>query len=71
MASRYIARVPVSTLRNWEADRGFPNMPALLRLAKALSVRVERLAEGWKTWPKTSRKRRRRTRPDGARSLAV
>jgi transcriptional regulator with XRE-family HTH domain len=40
------AGVPVSTLRNWEADRGFPNMPALLRLAKALGVRVERLAEG-------------------------
>jgi hypothetical protein len=46
MASRYIARVPVSTLRNWEADRGFPNMPALLRLAKSLGVGVERLAEG-------------------------
>jgi transcriptional regulator with XRE-family HTH domain len=40
------ASVPVSTLRNWEGDRGFPNMPALLRLAKALGVRVERLAEG-------------------------
>jgi DNA-binding transcriptional regulator YiaG len=40
------ANVPVSTLRNWEGDRGFPNMPALLRLAKALGVRVERLAEG-------------------------
>jgi transcriptional regulator with XRE-family HTH domain len=39
------AGVPVSTLRNWEADRGFPNMPALLRLAKALGVRVERLTE--------------------------
>jgi transcriptional regulator with XRE-family HTH domain len=40
------AKVPVSTLRNWEGDRGFPNMPALLRLAKPLGVRVERLAEG-------------------------
>jgi transcriptional regulator with XRE-family HTH domain len=40
------ASVPLSTLRNWEADRGFPNMPALLRLAKVLGVRVERLAEG-------------------------
>jgi transcriptional regulator with XRE-family HTH domain len=40
------ASVPVSTLRNWEADQGFPNMLALLRLAKALGVRVERLAEG-------------------------
>ena len=40
------AGVPVSTLRNWEADRGFPNLPALLRLAGVLSVPVERLAEG-------------------------
>jgi transcriptional regulator with XRE-family HTH domain len=40
------ANVPASTLRNWEADRGFPKMPALLQLAKALGVRVERLAEG-------------------------
>jgi hypothetical protein len=38
--------VPVSTLRNWEGDRGFPGLPALLRLAKPLGVRVERLAEG-------------------------
>jgi transcriptional regulator with XRE-family HTH domain len=40
------AGVPVSTLRGWETDRGFPNINALLRLAKALGVRVERLAEG-------------------------
>jgi transcriptional regulator with XRE-family HTH domain len=40
------ASVPVSTLRNWKADRGFPNMQALLRLAKALGVQFERLAEG-------------------------
>jgi transcriptional regulator with XRE-family HTH domain len=40
------AGVPVSTLRNWEADRGFPGLPALLRLAGALGVPVERLAEG-------------------------
>jgi transcriptional regulator with XRE-family HTH domain len=38
--------VPVSTLRNWEGDRGFPGLPVLLRLAKALGVRVERFAEG-------------------------
>jgi transcriptional regulator with XRE-family HTH domain len=40
------AGVPVSTLRNWEADRGFPSLPALLRLAGAMGVPVERLAEG-------------------------
>jgi transcriptional regulator with XRE-family HTH domain len=40
------AAVPVSTLRNWEADRGFPGLPALLRLAAALGVPVERFAEG-------------------------
>ena len=40
------AAVPLSTLRNWEADRGFPGLPALLRLAGALGVPVERFAEG-------------------------
>jgi transcriptional regulator with XRE-family HTH domain len=39
------AGVPVSTLRGWEADRGFPALPAALRLAGALGVAVERLAE--------------------------
>jgi hypothetical protein len=38
--------VPVSTLRGWENDRGFAPLAALLRLAAALGVRVERLAEG-------------------------
>ena len=38
--------MPVSTLRNWEDDRGFPGMPAFLRLAEALGVPAERLAEG-------------------------
>jgi transcriptional regulator with XRE-family HTH domain len=38
--------VPVSTLRNWENDRGFPGVPALLRLAGALGVPAERLPEG-------------------------
>jgi hypothetical protein len=37
--------VPAATLRNWENDRGFPG-PALLRLAAALGVPVERIAEG-------------------------
>ena len=41
-----LAGVPVSTLRHWENDRGFPGVPALLRLAEALGVPVERLAEG-------------------------
>jgi transcriptional regulator with XRE-family HTH domain len=40
------AGVPVSTLRNWEGDRGFPGMAACLRMAEALGVPVERLAEG-------------------------
>jgi transcriptional regulator with XRE-family HTH domain len=40
------AGVPASTLRNWENDRGFPGLAACLRLAQALGVRVERLAEG-------------------------
>jgi transcriptional regulator with XRE-family HTH domain len=40
------ADVPASTLRNWENDRGFPAMPAFLRLARTLGVSVKRLAEG-------------------------
>jgi transcriptional regulator with XRE-family HTH domain len=40
------ASVPVSTLRHWEHDRGFPGVPAFLRLAEALGVLAERLAEG-------------------------
>jgi transcriptional regulator with XRE-family HTH domain len=40
------AGIPVGTLRNWEGDRGFPGLPALLRLAEALGVPVERFAEG-------------------------
>jgi transcriptional regulator with XRE-family HTH domain len=40
------AGVPVGTLRHWEGDRGFPGLPALLRLAQALGVPVERFAEG-------------------------
>ena len=38
--------MPVSTLRNWENGRGFPGVPAFLRLAEALGVPAERLAEG-------------------------
>src|SRR5262249_20999731 len=38
--------VPASTLRNWEGDRGLPGLQASLRLAEALGVPVERLAEG-------------------------
>jgi transcriptional regulator with XRE-family HTH domain len=40
------AGVPASTLRNWEADRPFPGVRAGLRLAGALRVTLERLAEG-------------------------
>jgi transcriptional regulator with XRE-family HTH domain len=45
------AGVAAGTLRNWEADRGFPGLPALLRLATALGVPVERLAEGVEDLP--------------------
>jgi transcriptional regulator with XRE-family HTH domain len=40
------AGVPVGALRNWEGDRGMPGLAACLRLAEALGVPVERLAEG-------------------------
>jgi transcriptional regulator with XRE-family HTH domain len=40
------ASIPASTLRGWEGDRGFPGAPAFLRLAAALGVPPERLAEG-------------------------
>jgi len=40
------AGVPVSTLRHWENGRGFPTAPVFLRLAEALGVPAERLAEG-------------------------
>jgi putative transcriptional regulator len=40
------AGVPVSTLRHWESDRGFPGLATCLRLAEALGVPAERLAEG-------------------------
>jgi transcriptional regulator with XRE-family HTH domain len=40
------AGVPASTLRGWENDRGFPGVAAGLRLAEALGVPAERLAEG-------------------------
>jgi len=40
------AAVPAGTLRNWEGDRGFPGLPVLLRLAAALGVTVEQIAEG-------------------------
>jgi transcriptional regulator with XRE-family HTH domain len=41
-----LAGVPASTLRHWENDRGFPGAPVFLRLAEALGVPAERLAEG-------------------------
>lgn len=40
------ADVPASTLRGWESGRGMPGLPALLRLAQALGVPLERFAEG-------------------------
>ena len=53
------AGVPASTLRGWEGDRGFPALPAALRLAGALGVPVERFAEGWKTPGRRNRQCRR------------
>jgi transcriptional regulator with XRE-family HTH domain len=38
--------VPACTLRNWGNDRGFPSVPAGVRLAEVLGVPAERLAEG-------------------------
>jgi transcriptional regulator with XRE-family HTH domain len=49
LSRREVARradVPESTLRNWESDRGFPDLPALLRLARVLGVPVEQIAQG-------------------------
>jgi hypothetical protein len=40
------ASVPVSTLHGWEGAGGFPGALAFLRLAEALGVPPERLAEG-------------------------
>jgi transcriptional regulator with XRE-family HTH domain len=40
------ACIPASTLRNWEGDRGFAHLPVLLRMAEALGVTTERIAEG-------------------------
>jgi hypothetical protein len=42
---------PLGTLRGWEAGRGIPNLPALLRLARALGVPPERFAEGAGPFP--------------------
>jgi hypothetical protein len=38
--------VPGSTLREWENDRGFPDVATGVRLAEALGAPVERLADG-------------------------
>jgi transcriptional regulator with XRE-family HTH domain len=40
------AGVPASILRNWENERGFPGVPACLRLTEALGVPAKRLAKG-------------------------
>jgi transcriptional regulator with XRE-family HTH domain len=52
------AGVPASTLRNWEGDRGFPGLPAALRLAAALGCLWSVSPRGWRT-------RRRRRSPAG------
>jgi putative transcriptional regulator len=53
--------ISAGTLRNWETDRGFPGLAVCLRLAKALGVPVERLAEGVDDSEPTPKKRSRRT----------
>jgi transcriptional regulator with XRE-family HTH domain len=40
------APATASTLRDWENGRGLPRLPGPLRLAGALGVPVERIAEG-------------------------
>jgi transcriptional regulator with XRE-family HTH domain len=40
-----VAGVPVTTLRGWEVDRREPGFRAAVRLAKALGVSVEVLAD--------------------------
>jgi transcriptional regulator with XRE-family HTH domain len=40
-----VAGVPVSSLRNWEIDRREPGLRAACRLARALGVTAEHLAE--------------------------
>jgi transcriptional regulator with XRE-family HTH domain len=65
------AGVPASTLRNWEGDRGFPGVRAGLRMAEALGVPVERLAEGVDDPAEeealAAEERARRRHPAGAR----
>jgi transcriptional regulator with XRE-family HTH domain len=56
------ASVPAGTLRNWEGGRGFPALAACLRLAAALGVPVERLAEGVEDPAGEEPERPRRTR---------
>jgi transcriptional regulator with XRE-family HTH domain len=38
--------IPVGTPGHWENDRGFPGVPAFMRLAEALGVSPEKLAKG-------------------------
>jgi DNA-binding transcriptional regulator YiaG len=64
------AGIPLSTLRGWEGDRGFPELPAARRLAEALGVPVERFAAGLEdpaeedpATPGVLRRRRRRKPP--------
>jgi transcriptional regulator with XRE-family HTH domain len=55
LSRRELARragVAETTLRGWEVDRGMPGMPALLRLAAALGVPVERFADAMEDPPR-------------------
>jgi transcriptional regulator with XRE-family HTH domain len=40
------AGISVKTLQNWEIDRNQPRLDALVKLARALSVSLEKLAVG-------------------------
>ena len=53
------AGVPVSTLRNWASDWGFPGTPVFPRLAEALGFRWSGWQRGWKIWHKRTRSRAR------------
>jgi transcriptional regulator with XRE-family HTH domain len=55
------AGIPLSTLPNWEVDRGFPPLAALVKLAKALGVPVEQFGEGVDDPEPTPKKRSRRS----------
>lgn len=41
-----LADVPIGTIRNWEQDRRIPRLDAAAKVAKALQVSLDIIAEG-------------------------